>query len=254
MDPYFPGGSARGENVCFVLFCVCVFLSFHNRWMLNTLRPRQNSGRFADDILDCVLLNENVWISIKISLKFLPNGPINNVPALVPIMTWRRPGDKPSSEPMMVSLLTHTCATRPQWVKYMNYHFFSSLHDIFPSCAHVQVVYVFISIVQSIFLSIISPFCHWWPLPDYAPKHNLFNTVMLNSLAIYSNLKLLINFLFCIIQKRAIKFWGEHFSIRIKTPSRHGNATKAIIKHFRLKLNLYIKFAKGKIIWYQGRC
>ena len=32
-------------------------------------------------------------------------------------MTWRRPGDKPLSEPMMVSLLTHICITRPQWIK-----------------------------------------------------------------------------------------------------------------------------------------
>ena len=31
-------------------------------------------------------------------------------------MTWRRPGDKPLSEPMMVCLLTHICVTRPQWV------------------------------------------------------------------------------------------------------------------------------------------
>ena len=32
-------------------------------------------------------------------------------------MAWRRPGAKPLSEPMMVSLLTHICVTRPQWVK-----------------------------------------------------------------------------------------------------------------------------------------
>ena len=32
-------------------------------------------------------------------------------------MAWRRPGDKLLSEPMMVSLLTHICVTRPQWVK-----------------------------------------------------------------------------------------------------------------------------------------
>ena len=32
-------------------------------------------------------------------------------------MAWRRPRDKPLSEPMMVSLLTHICVTRPQWVK-----------------------------------------------------------------------------------------------------------------------------------------
>ena len=31
-------------------------------------------------------------------------------------MACRRPGDKPLSEPMMVSLLTHICVTRPQWV------------------------------------------------------------------------------------------------------------------------------------------
>ena len=47
---------------------------------------------------------------------FLKNVRINNIPALVQIMAWRRPGDKPLSEPMMVSLLTHICVTRPQWV------------------------------------------------------------------------------------------------------------------------------------------
>ena len=31
-------------------------------------------------------------------------------------MAWRRSGDKPLSEPMMVSSLTHICVTRPQWV------------------------------------------------------------------------------------------------------------------------------------------
>ena len=50
---------------------------------------------------DTVHLNENVWIPIKISLKFVPKGPINNIPALVQIMAWRRTGDKPLSEPMM---------------------------------------------------------------------------------------------------------------------------------------------------------
>ena len=36
---------------------------------------------------------------------------------LVQIMVWRRLGAKPLSEPKMVSLLTHICVTRPQWVK-----------------------------------------------------------------------------------------------------------------------------------------
>ena len=43
-------------------------------------------------------------------------GPINNIPALVPMVAWRRPGDKPLSEPMMARLPTHIYVTRPQWV------------------------------------------------------------------------------------------------------------------------------------------
>ena len=56
-------------------------------------------------------------ISINISLKFVPRGPINNIPALLQVMAWRRPGDKPLSEPMMVRLTTHICVTRPLCVK-----------------------------------------------------------------------------------------------------------------------------------------
>ena len=84
---------------------------------LNTLRPRLNGRHFADDIFKRIFLNENIWIPIKISLKFVPKGSINHIPALVQIMAWRRPGDKPLSEPMVVRLSTHICVTRPQWVK-----------------------------------------------------------------------------------------------------------------------------------------
>ena len=84
---------------------------------LNTLRPGQDGRYIPDDIFECIFFNENVKISIKISLKFVLKGPINIIPALVQIMAWRRPGDKPLSEPIMVSLLTHICVTRPQWVK-----------------------------------------------------------------------------------------------------------------------------------------
>ena len=50
----------------------------------NTLRPRQNGCHFAEDIF-----NKNVWFSMKISLKLIPKGPINNISALVQIMAWR---------------------------------------------------------------------------------------------------------------------------------------------------------------------
>ena len=98
---------------------MCRFNAMCHKWDrrdFNTMRPRQNGWHFPDDILKCIFLNENIWILIKISLKFVPKGPINYIPALVQIMAWRRPGDKPLSEPMMVSLLTHICVTRPQWV------------------------------------------------------------------------------------------------------------------------------------------
>ena len=60
--------------------------------------------------------NENVWILLRISLKFVSNVRINIIPALDQMMVWCRPRDKPLSEPMMVSLLTHICVNRPQWV------------------------------------------------------------------------------------------------------------------------------------------
>ena len=84
--------------------------------LFNTLRLRQYGRHFSDDSFKCIFLNENVWISIKISLKFVPKGLINNIPALVQIMAWRHLGNKPLSEPMMVSLLTHIWVTCPQWV------------------------------------------------------------------------------------------------------------------------------------------
>ena len=89
--------------------------SFHAYF--NILRPRQNGRHFPYDIFKCIFVNGNVWISIRISMKFVPKGPINNIPALVQIMAWRRPGDKPSSEPVMISLLAHICVTRPQSIK-----------------------------------------------------------------------------------------------------------------------------------------
>ena len=91
-------------------------LGLGNLHTFKTLRPRQNGRHFPDDIFKWIFLNENVWISINISLKFVPMGLINNIPILVQVMAWRRPGDKPLSEPMMVRLPTHICVTRPQWV------------------------------------------------------------------------------------------------------------------------------------------
>ena len=57
-DRNIPGGNSRG----------CSWY-----WMINTLRPRQNSRHFPDDILKWILFNGNVWISIRISLRWSNN-------------------------------------------------------------------------------------------------------------------------------------------------------------------------------------
>ena len=120
-----------------------VFKSISIKWrvndwplfMVNTLRPRQNGRHFPNDIFNkCIFVNENVWISIKTSLSFVPRGPINNILTLVQIMAWRRPGDKPLSEPMLVCLLTHICVTRPQWVNTVN------------SCTHLSYCLTILSV------------------------------------------------------------------------------------------------------------
>ena len=56
---------------------------------------------FADDIFNCIFLNENDIIPIQISLKYVPMSSIDNKPALVQVMAWRRTGDKPLPGPMM---------------------------------------------------------------------------------------------------------------------------------------------------------
>ena len=105
------------------LFSACLIVPGHHQaqWWLQIhtcfllIRTLTHWGR--DNVFKWIFLNENIWISIKIPLKFVPRDPISNIPALAQIMAWRRPGDKPLSEPMTVSLLTHICVTRPQWVK-----------------------------------------------------------------------------------------------------------------------------------------
>ena len=59
-------------------------------------------NRFPDNIFKCIFLNENVWILIKISLKLVPKGPINNIPSLIQIMARHQTGNKPLSEIMLI--------------------------------------------------------------------------------------------------------------------------------------------------------
>ena len=125
---------------CFIHYTLCIYVKIKavmSKWRsfvikvhltINKLqfvekedcRPQIFNNNFGFWVFKRIFFNENVWISIKISLKFVPNGPINNITALVQIMAWRCSGDKPLSEPMMVSLPTHICVTRPQLINVWN--------------------------------------------------------------------------------------------------------------------------------------
>ena len=89
--------------------------------LINTFRQRQTYPNYGNVIYKFIF-NENAWISIKISLKFVPKGPIKIFLHLVQI-AWCQPGDKPLSEPMVFSLLTHICVAQPQWVNSMECKF-----------------------------------------------------------------------------------------------------------------------------------
>ena len=74
---------------------------------INTSRPRQKMAAVSQTTFSNAFSWMKMFISIKISPKFVPKGPINNIPALVQIMVWCRLGNKPLSEPMTVGLPTH---------------------------------------------------------------------------------------------------------------------------------------------------
>ena len=140
----------------------------------NTLRPRQNGRHFADHSFKCIFLNENVSISINISLKFDPNGLNNNIPALVQIMAWRRPGDKPLSESMVGSLLAHICVTRPQWVNFALIALTASMHsrDVFTYIRHICFTGIE-RIRKTVLMSVKSPWGIWVKLAHTKPQRNI---------------------------------------------------------------------------------
>ena len=86
------------------LICKTKLFKTFSPVQLNTLRTRQNGRHFADwhsqmHFLEWKRLNSD-WNVSDVCSK----APLNNIPTLVWIMAWCRPGDMPLSEPMMVSL------------------------------------------------------------------------------------------------------------------------------------------------------
>ena len=52
--------------------------------VFNSSSSGQNGRLFADDVFKHIFLNENLRSSNKMSMKYIPWGPINNMPALAP--------------------------------------------------------------------------------------------------------------------------------------------------------------------------
>ena len=65
-------------------------------------------------ILICILIAVLLAKAFKAAVQFCPQGTVNNIPALVQIMAWRRPCDKLLSEPTIFSVLTHIRVSRLQ--------------------------------------------------------------------------------------------------------------------------------------------
>ena len=104
------------EHMC--MFLICVIFSLWYKYIALTHSGR---NKMAAN-LQMTFSNAFCWMTLYESrLKYhwmnvVPKGPISNIPALVQIMAWHRPGDKPLSGPLKVRLPTHICLTPPQWV------------------------------------------------------------------------------------------------------------------------------------------
>ena len=70
--------------------------------MVNSFHLDKLATILADDIFKCTFVYENYRIQIQISLKLVPEIPIDNKSALVQVIPWHRTSDMPLPEPMMI--------------------------------------------------------------------------------------------------------------------------------------------------------
>ena len=86
-------------------------LCFRRHWIYrikNTLKSEQSRRHCAKDTFQSILLYEICCICIQISLKIVPDGPIDNRSGLAQILTGHQTGN------WGLSLLTHICDIRLQ--------------------------------------------------------------------------------------------------------------------------------------------
>ena len=104
------------------------------QWTANTVLTHWDRDEMAA-IFQTAFSSAFSWIKMyEFRLGFVVKGPINNIPLLIRVMAWHRTGDKPLPETMMVSLLTHLCVTRPQWVKLVHRPRAAAKHKYIVKC------------------------------------------------------------------------------------------------------------------------
>ena len=113
-SPTFYGPIKCGPFIGGVCTFKCITLMSH--WY-ELISPWTKWPPFHRRHFQMHFLNEKFCISISISLKFVPKGPINNKSALVQVMALCRTGDKPLPEPMLAQFTdAYICNTRGRWV------------------------------------------------------------------------------------------------------------------------------------------
>ena len=106
----------NGRSLSFKQQCACLVIKL--RIATNSrhkLIPLDEMATVSLFFFRFIFVNEKFCILITIALKFVPSGPIDNYPTLIKIMTWRRIGDKPLSEPMLTQFTEHICGNRGRW-------------------------------------------------------------------------------------------------------------------------------------------
>ena len=124
----------RGTRTWHIYGFVCIYTTHtyytsHKEKLQLTLNSfpldRKMAANLADDIFKCIFINEIFCILIRISLKFVPMGPIDNRPALVQVMAWHRTGNKPLPEPTLTQFTDAYMWYQGEMIKQL---------DIFSEC------------------------------------------------------------------------------------------------------------------------
>ena len=134
---------------------------------VNSSSSGHNSSHSADGTFKPIFIKENYCILIRISLKFVPKGPIDNKPVLVQVMAWRRSGDKPLPEP---TLAQFTDTYMRHWGGWVNGHFCWNYRNSWGGWMHLSVHHMHACFVNLKFWMFIWWICQYGKFAEFYGK------------------------------------------------------------------------------------